>query len=255
MLQEYGLDAECAEPSDVKVSPAQNCTCAPLKRIRKKSQVLGLCRGACARSLQTATVERALLNHLICWIDGQKFRIPCGLCLGIGILFSNWISARSDCVMPSDVSHVVVPRQRKLPHRLKNIIVSSIHDSHCGKASGFLSEYTPWAFFMIDIISEHGFVPGVFDVGQSFGLLIERFKCYWKHFLRPAFPTLEDDYNTTKHCTCFGLSTLSACPLHLKLRNPKALWSILIQASLYCNKESTGFRNCRSHWVPDWNLV
>ena len=73
MLQEYGLDAECAEPSDVKVSPAQNCTCAPLKRIRKKSQVLGLCRGACARSLQTATVERALLNHLICWIDGQKF--------------------------------------------------------------------------------------------------------------------------------------------------------------------------------------
>ena len=108
---------------------------------------------------------------------------------------------------------------------------------------------------MIDIISEHGFVPGVFDVGQSFGLLIERFKCYWKHFLRPAFPTLEDDYNAAKHCTCFGLSTLSAFPLHLKLRHPKALWSILIQASLYCNKESTGFRNCRSHWVPDWNLV
>ena len=108
---------------------------------------------------------------------------------------------------------------------------------------------------MIDVISEHGFVPGVFDVGQSFGLLIERFKCYWKHFLRPAFPTLEDDYNAAKHCTCFGLSTLSAFPLHLKLRHPKALWSILIQASLYCNKESTGFRNCRSHWVPDWNLV
>ena len=63
------------------------------------------------------------------------------------------------------------------------------------------------------------------------------------------------DYNAAKHCTCFGLSTLSAFPLHLKLRHPKALWSILIQASLYCNKESTGFRNCRSHWVPDWNLV
>ena len=66
---------------------------------------------------------------------------------------------------------------------------------------------------------------------------------------------LEDDYNAAKHCTCFGLSTLSAFPLHLKLRHPKALWSILIQASLYCNKESTGFRNCRSHWVPDWNLI
>ena len=253
MLQEYGLDAECAEPSDVKVSPAQNCTCAPLKRIRKKRQVLGLCRGACARSLQTATVERALLNLL-----DRRAEIPNSMWALLGDrypVFKGWISARSDRVMPADVSHVVAPRQRKLPHRLKNIIVSSIHDSHWGKASGFLSGHTPWAFFMIDIISEHGFVPGVFDVGQSFGLLIERFKCYWKHFLRPAFPTLEDDYNATKHCTCFGLSTLSACPLHLKLRNPKALWSILIQASLYCNKEPTGFRNCRSHWVPDWNLV
>ena len=170
-------------------------------------------------------------------------------------IFKSWISALSDRVMPDDVSHFVFPRQRKLPYRLKNIIVSSIHDSHWGKVSGYLSEYTPRAFFMIDVISEHGFVPGVFDVGQSFGLLIEKFKCYWKHFLRPAFPTLEDDYNAAKHCTCFGLSTLSAFPLHLKLRHPKALWSILIQASLYCNKESTGFRNCRSHWVPDWNQV
>ena len=100
-----------------------------------------------------------------------------------------------------------------------------------------------------------GLFPGVFDVGQSFGLLIERFKCYWKHFLRTAFPKLEDDYNAAKHCTCFGLSTMSAFPLHLNLRNPKALWSILIQASLYCNKEATGFRNGRSHWVPDWKLV
>ena len=41
----------------------------------------------------------------------------------------------------------------------------------------------------------------------------------------------------------------------LETSKPKAPWSILIQASLYCNKESTGFRNCRSHWNPDWNLV
>ena len=31
---------------------------------------------------------------------------------------------------------------------------------------------------MIDVISEHDFIPGVFDVGQSFGLIIERFKYY-----------------------------------------------------------------------------
>ena len=44
---------------------------------------------------------------------------------------------------------------------------------------------------MIDVISEHGSVPAVFDVGQSFGLLTERFKCYWKileAFLVTSFP-------------------------------------------------------------------
>ena len=253
MLQEYGLDSEFAAPPNAKCSPVQSCTCAPLKRIHKKSQVLGLCRGTCARSLQTVFVERAFLNML-----DRRAEIPNSMWTLLGDRYpvlKSWVSARSDRVMPADVSHVVPPRHRKLPHRLKNIIVSSTHDSHWGKASGYWSEYTPWAFFMIDVISEHGFVAGVFDVGQSFGLLIERFKCYWKHFLRTAFPKLEDDYNAAKHCTCFGLSSMSAFPLHLNLRNPKALWSILIQASLYCNKEATGFRNCRSHWVPDWKLV
>ena len=108
----------------------------------------------------------------------------------------------------------------KLPHTSKICSVSSC-DSHCGKASGYFPEYTPWAFFMIDVISEHGVVPGVFDVGQSFGLLIDRFECYWKPFLRPPLVKLEDEYNSAKHCTCFGLSKMSAIALHSKLRNPK----------------------------------
>ena len=41
----------------------------------------------------------------------------------------------------------------------------------------------------------------------------------------------------------------------LRPRNPKALWSILVQGLIFCNKESTGFRNARSHWVPNWKFV
>lgn len=41
-------------------------------------------------------------------------------------------------VMPADVNHVVFPGQRKLPHRFKNIIASSIHDSHWGNVERHL---------------------------------------------------------------------------------------------------------------------
>ena len=78
MLQEYGLDAEYAEPPNDKFSPVQSCTRAPLK-LRKKSQVLGLCRGTCARSLQTATVERAFLNLL-----DRREEIPNRMCALLG---------------------------------------------------------------------------------------------------------------------------------------------------------------------------
>ena len=37
--------------------------------------------------------------------------------------------------------------------------------------------------------------------------------------------------------------------------NKVALWSVLIQASLDCNFESTQKRRSRSHWKPNWQLV
>ena len=51
-----------------------------------------------------------LLNVLfsICWIDGQKFRIPWGALLGDRYpVFKNWISARSDRIMPADINHII----------------------------------------------------------------------------------------------------------------------------------------------------
>ena len=100
MLQEYGLDSEFAEPPNAKCSPVQSCTCAPLKRIHKKSQVLGLCRGTCARSLQTVFVERAFLNML-----DRRAEIPNSMWTLLGDRYpvlKSWVSARSDRVMPAD---------------------------------------------------------------------------------------------------------------------------------------------------------
>ena len=80
-------------------------------------------------------------------------------------------------------------KKRKLPQRLKNIIVSLIHDSHWEKAFGYLFEYTPWTFFMIDVINEHGFVSGVFDVGQTFGMLFNcKVQVPLETFLATSFP-------------------------------------------------------------------
>ena len=84
-----------------------------------------------------------LLNVLFFNLLDQRAEIPNSMWALLGDRYpvlKSWISARSDRVMPADVSHVVFPRQRKLSHRLKNIIVSSIHDSHWGKASSYLSE-------------------------------------------------------------------------------------------------------------------
>ena len=107
---------------------------------------------------------------------------------------------------------------------------------------------------MIDTISSQGFLDGVLSSEQSFGLLITRFRSVWIHFLLHAFPQITEN-KAAKHGSAFGLLKLSAFHLHLRPRNKVALWSVLIQASLDCNFESTQKRRSRSHWKPNWQLV
>ena len=38
-------------------------------------------------------------------------------------------------------------------------------------------------------------------------------------------------------------------------KNVTAIWSIMIQAVSFCNKESVGPKESRSHWKPKWDLV
>ena len=231
ILQEYETDCDFPSSGVTRDRPILNCSCAPRRRIRKKSQVLNLCTGSCQRVLQIVTVERAFLNLL-----DRKAEIPNSMWNLHAERYPNfhrWISMSCEPHLPGDVSHVVPPRSRKLPNVLKSAILSSIRDSTWGKAV-FPSEYTPWAFFMIDVISTGGFLPGYFDQGHSFGFMIERFKCHCKHFIHKAF-SLCEDYNRDRHGACFGLSTLSAFSIKLTPRNPKALWSNLVQASIFCN--------------------
>ena len=107
---------------------------------------------------------------------------------------------------------------------------------------------------MIDTISSQGFLDGVLSSEQSFGLLITRFRSVWIHFLLHAFPQITEN-KAAKHGSAFGLLKLSAFHLHLRPRDKVALWSVLIQASLDCNFESTQKRRSRSHWKPNWQLV
>ena len=62
--------------------------------------------------------------------------------------------------------------------------------------------------FFHDVISIGGSIPGYFDQAHSFGLMIERFKCHWRHFIHGFLSSVSED-NRDKHRACFGLSTLS----------------------------------------------
>ena len=107
ILQEYGLNSEFSTPPNAKYCLVQSCICAPLKRIQKKSQVLDLCCDTCTRSLQIISVERAFLNML-----DRRAEIPNSMWTLLGDRYpvpKSWISARSDRVMPADVSYIVPP--------------------------------------------------------------------------------------------------------------------------------------------------
>ena len=58
-----------------------------------------------------------------------------------------------------------------------------------------------------------------------------------------------------KHAGCFGLPELTNFKLHMLPKNATAIWSIMIQALLLCNKASVGHKKFRSHWKPNWDLV
>ena len=222
------------------------CTCVPHRRFAKKTQVV--CLGKCPAALQTCTLERAFL-HLL----SQRLHVPVNIWKGLEArypTFHAWLESRATLCAPSNMDTVEIPRKRKISDVAKSYILDSINQSYWTDTA----DWTPWAFFMIDTISSQGFLDGVLSSEQSFGLLITRFRSVWIHFLLHAFPQITEN-KAAKHGSAFGLLKLSAFHLHLRPRNKVALWSVLIQASLDCNFESTQKRRSRSHWKPNWQLV
>ena len=222
------------------------CTCVPQRRFAKKTQVV--CLGKCPAALQTCTLERAFL-HLL----SQRLHDPVNIWKGLEArypTFHAWLESCGTLCAPSNMDTVEIPRKRKISDVARSYILYSINQSYWTDTE----DWTPWAFFMIDTISSQGFLDGVHSSEQSFGLLITRFRSVWIHFLLHAFPQITED-KAAKHGSAFGLIKLSAFHLHLRPRNKVALWSVLIQASLDCNFESTQKRRSRSHWKPNWQLV
>ena len=222
------------------------CTCAPQRRFAKKTQVV--CLGKCPAAMQTCTLERAFL-HLL----SQRLHVPVNIWRGLEArypIFHAWLESRGTLCAPSNLDTIEIPRRRKISDAAKSYIFDSFNQSYWTDTT----DWTPWAFFMIDTISSQGFLDGVLSSDQSFGLLITRFRSVWVHFLSHAFPRITEN-KAAKHGSAFGLRRLSAFQLHLRPRNKVALWSVLIQASLDCNFETTRERRSRSHWKPNWQLV
>ena len=194
--------------------------------------------------------RRAAFLHLL----SQRLHVPVDIWKGLEArypTFHAWLESRATLCAPSNMDTVEIPRKRKISDVAKSYILDSINQSYWTDTA----DWTPWAFFMIDTISSQGFLDGVLSSEQSFGLLITRFRSVWIHFLLHAFPQITEN-KAAKHGSAFGLIKLSAFPLHLRPRNKVALlWSVLIQASLDCNFESTQKRRSRSHWKPNWQLV
>ena len=241
VLQEYD-EILPENPQPRQVSRGLACSCPPKHRLSKKSRVT--CLGQCLFAAQDVSLEQAFLNLLSqnfvppnVW-DRLKARYPS---------FNAWLDAGGALVAPKNIDEVQPPQRRKTSNL--DFIRRSFYETqffNCG--------FTPWAFFMIDTVASQGFLPGFLTGDLSFGLLVTRFRCHWLHFLHSAFPNIKES-KTARHGAPFGLPTLTAFGLRLKPRNPVAIWSALIQAVLFCNKESVGFAKCRSHWKPDWDLI
>ena len=198
--------------------------------------------------MQMCTLERAFL-HLL----SQRLHVPVNIWRGLEArypIFHAWLESRGTLCAPSNLDTIEIPRRRKISDAAKSYIFDSFNQSYWTDTT----DWTPWAFFMIDTISSQGFLDGVLSSDQSFGLLITRFRSVWVHFLSHAFPRITEN-KAAKHGSAFGLRRLSAFQLHLRPRNKVALWSVLIQASLDCNFETTRERRSRSHWKPNWQLV
>ena len=70
-------------------------------------------------------------------------------------------------------------------------------------------------FFLIHVIVQFDFVPGVLFAELGFGTLVQRFRKLWLQFLLGAFPGAGPEMGAAKHAAPFRLKTPKAFNMHL----------------------------------------
>ena len=235
--------------STLKVATARKCTCPPSRRIRGKAPAPVLCRGTCLTTLVVGELERCFLNLLNSgafvpnriW-DALKQQYP---------KFNQWVTHRTAVVQGLDVSNSPVPKAVSSPH-CADAIHRFMREAYWCSGTSPITAFTPWSIVLIDFISRLGFVSPLFNQDMGFGRLIHRCHRYLKDLISEALPGIDTSVINNTLGSSFGLRCQVALGIHLVPVNPTNVWSIYVQACLYCSSSFLDGKKFRSSWKPDW---
>ena len=110
----------------------------------------------------------------------------------------------------------------------------------CAKRTGVtgtspIAAFTPWPIVLIDFISRLGFVSPLFSQDMGFEQLMHRCHRYLKDLISEALPGVSTSVVNNTLGSSFGLRCQVALGIHLVPVNPTNVWSIYVQACLYCS--------------------
>ena len=226
--------------SKLKVATARKCNCPPSRRMRGKAPAPVLCRGTCLTTLVVGELERCFLNLLnsgafvpnLIW-DALKKQYP---------KFNQCVTHRTAVFQGIDVSNSRVTKAVSSPH-----CAAAIHrfmrEAYWCSGTSPITAFTPWSIVLIDFISRLGFVSPLFSQDMGFGRLIHQ--CHRCHRINTSV------INNTLGSS-FGLRCQVALGIHLAPVNPTNVWSIYVQACLYCSSAFLDGKKFRSSWKRGW---
>ena len=160
---------------------------------------------------------------------------------------------RTAVVQGVDVSNTPVSKAVGSQH-CANAIHRFMREAYWSSETSLITAFTPWSIVLIDFISRLGFVSPLFSQDMGFGRLIHRCHHYLKDFISEALPGICTSVINNTLGSSFGLRCQVALGIHLVPVNPTNVWSIYVQAYLYCSSSFLEGQKNRSSWTPDWRL-
>ena len=95
-------------------------------------------------------------------------------------------------------------------------------------------------------------IPSSIIRGKSKKVLKSLRHCYLKDLISEALPDISTSVINNTLGSSFGLRCQVALGIHLVPVNPTNVWSIYVQACLYCSSSFLDGKKFRSSWKPDW---